>query len=309
MRERFIDLRVLLREGIKPWFLVFGFLYYGLGVSIAGYLGYSPDWADAILGMGYLWMLQLATYLLSFYFNHQYYLWRGDGESEDAVTLKQEIADRRQLFLVAIQAGLVCLAVSALFAALLLINGNVDLRLGVFMLLAFLLGLVLAVPPINALHSGYGEFIQAVWIAVLFPGIGFLLQYGDLHRMLAMLSFPLAALLFAALIALTLPDYARDLKRERITLAIRMGWRNAMWLHNIVILVGFLAVGSLSLFGLPWKLLWPGLLPLPFGLAQIWTVERIASGRKPPWKLLRFLSLVTVCLTVYLLIFSLWFEY
>ena len=72
--------------------------------------------------------------------------------------------------------------------------------------------------------SGYGEIIATIVLASFVPIFSFTLQTGELHRLLPMSTIPLAALLFAAFIAYEFPDYASDLKRDRQTLMVRLGW-------------------------------------------------------------------------------------
>ena len=66
-----------------------------------------------------------------------------------------------------------------------------------------------AVPPVRLVYSGYGELVLAILFANLFPALAFLLQTGELHRLLAMLTFPLTLLYLAALLALSLRAYYR----------------------------------------------------------------------------------------------------
>jgi 1,4-dihydroxy-2-naphthoate octaprenyltransferase len=172
--------------------------------------------------------------------------------------------------------------------------------------LAFLVAFFYAVPPFRLVYSGYGELALSLQMANIIPALAFLLQVGNLHRLLAMITFPITALYLAMLLALSLEGYASDEKYRRKTSMVRLGWQRGMNLHNLLILFGFLLFGLAAILGLPWSLTWPGLLGLPLGLFQIWQMSLIASGAKPRWRLLSFNAVATVVLTAYLVTFTLW---
>jgi 1,4-dihydroxy-2-naphthoate octaprenyltransferase len=155
-------------------------------------------------------------------------------------------------------------------------------------------------------HRGYGELISTILIANLTPALACLLQYGELHRLVAFLTFPLTFLTLAAGLALKLETYAADIQRERKNMLTRIGWQRGMVIHNLLILTGFLFLGTARLAGLPWNLTWPGLLALPVGLFQIIQMQGIANGSKPRWRLLAITAAATLALTVYFINLALW---
>jgi 1,4-dihydroxy-2-naphthoate octaprenyltransferase len=176
----------------------------------------------------------------------------------------------------------------------------------VFLGAAFVLAMTYALPPLRLVYSGYGELVLAVLLANLTPGLAYLFQTGEYHRLLPLLTFPLTFLNLAAYLAVHLNRYAEDVRLERKTMLIRLGWQRGMNLHNILILTGFLILGSSALFGLPWSLTWPGLLGLPFGVFQIVQMNGIAAGAKPRWRLLMITAGTTFALTAYFITWALW---
>jgi 1,4-dihydroxy-2-naphthoate octaprenyltransferase len=108
------------------------------------------------------------------------------------------------------------------------------------------------------------------------------------------------------MLAFELPDYANDLKYEKLTLMVRIGWERGIAVHNILILVAFLLIGLAMLFGFPLIIALPALFSLPLGLFQIWYVNRIADGAKPNWNILVLLAVLVFGVTAYLLAFSFW---
>jgi 1,4-dihydroxy-2-naphthoate octaprenyltransferase len=121
-----------------------------------------------------------------------------------------------------------------------------------------------------------------------------------------MTTFPLTALHLAMVIIFGLPDFAQDLKLQKLTLLARMGWREGMTFHNILILVAYLLLGLAATFGLPPLIAIPAILTLPLGLLQIWQLSRIAAGSKPNWVTLRLTAMTIFIATTYLLTYAFW---
>jgi len=174
------------------------------------------------------------------------------------------------------------------------------------MVLIFLGGFFYSAPPVRLVSSGYGELTTSIIVANLVPAFAFVLQTGELHRLLAMSTFPLTALHLAMMLAFELPDYANDIKYEKKTLMVRIGWQRGMFLHNIFILVAYLLLGIAVTFGMPLSIAGPAFLTLPLGLLQIWQMRRIASGASPNWTTLTLLPVALFAGMAYLLAFAYW---
>jgi 1,4-dihydroxy-2-naphthoate octaprenyltransferase len=172
--------------------------------------------------------------------------------------------------------------------------------LGAAVLLAFFYG----VPPFRLAYKGFGDLSESILIASLFPALGFILETGELHRLVPMLTFPLLALLLAMRLAQSLETYLPDQRLERRTMMIMLGWQRGMQIHNVLILSGYLLLAAAAAFGLAWSLTWPALLSLPVGLFQIVQMNQISGGAKPNWRLLRLTAAATFGLTVYLMLLA-----
>jgi len=233
----------------RPHFLLGGFLLYGLGTAIATYLGKPIDWSLYILGQLLVTSIQLMAQGMYAFF---------DGTPTREVTFQSLFSgDRKALdpehlpFTAALISTIVTLTISATFAALLLIVKNVSFIPWAFVLMGFFAAFFYSAPPVRLITSGYGEIIAAIVIASFIPIFSFTLQAGELHRLLPMSTIPLAALLFAAFIASEFPDYASDVKRDRKTLTVRLGWETAMKLHDLAILFAILSFLIAYVLGLP----------------------------------------------------------
>jgi len=287
----------------QPQALLVGVLFYALGGGIVNYLGQSINWTAYWIGQACVIMLQLS----SFYLKAVYDLPIGENRPrpKPGVPNKEAIDpvySRSTLLLL----STTTLTIGAVLTVLLFADGYLNPTCLLMLGLAFLVSFFYAVPPFRLVYSGYGELAMSFLMANIIPALAFLLQVGNFHRLLAMITFPITALYLAMLLALSLEGYASDEKYNRKTSMVRLGWQRGMNLHNLLILFGFLLFGLAALLGLPWPLTWPGLLGLPLGLFQIWQMSSISSGAKPHWRMLSLNAVATVVLTAYLVTFTLW---
>jgi 1,4-dihydroxy-2-naphthoate octaprenyltransferase len=287
----------------QPQALLVGVLFYAMGGGIAHYMGQSINWTTYWLGQACATMLQLSIFYLKAVYdlpiNENHSAGKPDEGGKDG---GESTYSRSALLLL----STTTLTIGAVITVLLFANGTLNTSSLMMLGLAFLISFFYSVPPFRLVYSGYGELALSFLMANFFPALAFLLQVGNLHRLLAMTTFPITALYLAMLLALSLEGYAADEKFHRKTLMIRLGWQRAMNMHNLLVLFGFLLFGLAAILGLPWLLTWPGLLGLPLGLFQIWQMSSIAAGAKPHWRLLSLNAVATVVLTAYLVTFTLW---
>jgi 1,4-dihydroxy-2-naphthoate octaprenyltransferase len=288
----------------RPWFLLGGVLVYALGAGIARYLGAPIDWGLYVLGQAYVTTMQLSAQYLNEYYdssadrdNPNRTPFSGGSGAVGKGKLSQETVMWAALTALTILASLTVVLISVTPISPLLIT---------IVVLAFLGSFFYSAPPIKLAHSGYGELTTSVLVANLVPIFAFVLQYGELHRLLVMSTFPLTTLHLAMMIVFEFPDYLNDLKYEKPTLLVRVGWERGMVLHNILILTGFLLLGLAATFGLPLAIALPAFIPLPLGLLQIWQMRRIAGGGKPNWTTMGFTAVVLFGSVAYLLAFTFW---
>ena len=280
-------------------------LLYILGVGIADYLGVNTHWNVIWSGLGVCLLLVFASAYLRAYFD----LLEDDTRSktfrerwaEHNLQSENQLSSNSLL-----QIALTALAAAAVLSLLLFLREPENQPAQIFLFLIFLFSFFQGVPPVRLVYSGYGEIIQAIIIANLVPAVAFSLQYGGTHRLLGMVTFPLTFLYVAMSLAIALPGYADDVKYNRQTLLVRLGWQRGMTLHNIVILLAYVVLGLAAAFGLPWPLAWPGLLTLPVGIFQIWQILQIGNGARPNWRLTRITAMSTLALTSYMLAYALW---
>ena len=282
----------------RPHFLIGGFLLFGLGASIALYLGHPISLSRYLLGQLLVTSIQLTTHYLNEYFD----------ASADAQNTNRTLMNGGSGMLgegglsraVPLYAAIVTLTITATGCSLLLIQGDVPLLVWLLLGLGFLGSFFYNVPPARLITSGYGELVASVVVAGILPAFSFALQTGELHRLLLMSTAPLIALHFAMVLIFELPDYAADLKYEKRTLMVRLGWQNGMRIHDIAIAFAILAYVLAYLNGLPYRVALGGLIALPLAVAQMWQLSRIRQGYSPRWQLLTISATGLLALTAYL---------
>ncbi len=299
------NLRLFIRLS-RPFFLLAGVLFYALGVGIARYLGHSIDWSLYLVGQVWVSALQLSTHYLNEYFdiegdaaNKNRTLFTGGsgvlGEREGQLSAK-----------VALLAAAAALTTVALSTYGLTRSAALSPSISILMVIAFLGAFFYSVPPIRLASSGFGELVASILLANLVPAFAFALQANEIHRLVAMSTFPLTALAMAAMLAFELPDYFSDLKFEKRTLLVRLGWQQGIWVHHLFIASAYLLLAIAFVYGLPAALALPPLLTLPLGLLQIWYLRRIEEGIKPNWSALTLNAVAIVSAYAYLITYAFW---
>lgn len=288
----------------RPHFLLGGILLYGLGAGIARYLGTPIDWGLYFLGQAWITLLQLSTQYLNEYFDAP-----ADIKNPNRTPFtggSGAIGPGKLTRSTALYASIVCLTIVASTTVLLIRYGGLSPAAVLVMVLIFLGAFFYAVPPVRLEASGYGELTTSILVANLVPALALLIQTGDLHRLLAMSTFPLTLLHLAMLLAFELPDYATDMKFDKNTLLVRIGWEMGMRIHNFLITGAYLLLGLAILLGLPPAIALPAFLSLPLGVLQVFQMNRIAAGAKPNWTTTTLAAVTLFTATSYLLTFSFW---
>ncbi len=281
---------------ISPLSLFLTILAYMLGAGMAHYLGLLNDSLSLYLGLAWVLLVQSAAYLLAEYHRPAAQPYRDDE------TPRQRI-DFRTLLL-QVSAALLVLAggVTVLMAAI----GYVRASAALYLALIFLSMMGYAVPPFMLFRRGYGELVLAFHTSAFVPGLAYVLQAGEFHRILIAFTFPLTMLGMAFWLALNFQSFASDHKYGRNTFLIRLTWQRAVPLHHVSILVGYILFAAAPLMGFPWAVVWPIFLTVPLGLFQIYWLNRIAIGGKPVWPFFYALSAAVFGFAVYTLAVTFW---
>jgi len=279
-----------------PVHLLLAFVTYTLGAGISRYLGYPLN--IAVFGTGLLALLSLqgSAFFLAEYFRLPL-----------APLAKNESPRQREKFqVILLQVSFAALTLSFVAILTMLLTRTISIFPGILYGLTFFALVAYATPPVRLAANGYGEVVFAIFLGSCVPAFAFLLQSGAFHHLLFFVTFPLTLLALAFLLVLNFPTFAADLKSARLTLLTRLTWQRAVPVHHLLVLLAYLFFSLAPLLNIPWGLIWPVFLALPFAAVQIFWLQRIANGGLPLWNFLSALSTATFGLSAYFLAMTFW---
>ncbi|MFH1184409.1 MAG: hypothetical protein V1755_05130 [Chloroflexota bacterium] len=280
----------------RPLHFLLAALTYALGAGIARYLGTPTQMNVLVLGLMGVVLAQTSMGLLAVVFRSPL----------DPLLANETREQRRIVRNAALYTSVAALSAAGALGIIIHRAGGLSASAMLCLGLSLLVIVLFAVPPVRAMDRGFGEMLLAVQIAYLAPSIGFLLQAGSYHRLLNACIVALTFLLVATLVALEFPSYAEDLKHERFTLLTRLGWDNALRVHNMLIAAAYLLLALAAVSGFSFALLSPAFLTIPFALLQVYWLRNIGLGARPIWNLLSANAVAIFGLTAYFLALSFW---
>jgi 1,4-dihydroxy-2-naphthoate octaprenyltransferase len=239
-------------------FLAGGIVAGALGTAVAAYEGSRIDWGAFALAQA-----TISTFHLMTHYANDYY----DRES-DALTRRTRFSGGSGVLVdgsldprVAIAAALVCLAIGAagvvgLWSAGLRIAASIAALIGP-------LAWFYSSPPARLLGRGLGELDTVLVVAVLVPLCTYAAQCGLPDTLAFASTVPVAAALFAMMLAVEVPDAEADAATGKRNLVVRFGRQRALPLVAAAFAL-MLAGGAFALAaGAPPALAVAGLLLIP----------------------------------------------
>ncbi len=281
------------QKWVTAAFFAEGILLYSLGLGMAKYLGSTILWDRVWIGMIWVVCLQMGGN----------FLWR-----HSLTALPEQQSDQRSALAMNLNflLGLAAFACLASITVLMIANRIYSMEL-FWVTLAAVLGTLISSRGVRVARlERFREILISFLMAVLIPWFGFLLQAGELHRFLPLITLPILALRMAMILSYQLSTYASDMNTKNPTLMIRVGWQNGMSLHNSLILFAFVLIAFGNAIGVPLSIGLPPMGALTVGLWQIWMMRRIALGVKPNWMGLILGGAALYSLVVYLFSYSFW---
>lgn len=284
-------------KAFKPFRLISLVMTYLMGASLVQYVRDMASWPVFIQGGIFLLLIALSLELFCLLPSM-----RDPKNWPEGMGLRE--VKQLRIIIAAITATLLTVATTILITWM---QVGIMWQGLVFLLLALMVvgGLYFLSQVVAGLRS------VVLWIEVLFfvvfpPALAYFLQSRDLHSCLTMVVISLVPAYLANRILHLLQDFGRDQFYEVETLATRLGWENAMFYHNALILLTYFLFALIAVLGVHWFLLWPVFLTLPIGLLEIWLMERMRRGTKPLWRVMRFAAACVLFIPVYLIGFAFW---
>lgn len=290
----------------RPLFLIGGAGATFLGAGVARYLGRTINWDTFFLGLLWVLLVQLAAHYLNEYFDEPV-----DRHIENRTAFSggsgmlgsgPEKLSRR----VALSAFVVSLTLSMAVILTMIWTGAVGTTAGLLMALILTGALAYSLPPVQLSRTGYGEFVAAIIGGYLVPMLGFNLQTGEAHRLVALASLPLTLLLVVFFLVVSFPDYATDLKYGKRNFLVRAGWENVIVVLNTLNVLAYATLVVLWFFDFPRAILLPVFLAFPLGVFLWWQLRMIVAGGKPNWRALTLNAAAQVGVVLYLFTYTFW---
>lgn len=273
----------------RPLFLVGGFVFYGLGISIALYQGVVLHWSSLLLGQLAVTAIQLMTHFSNDYFdlaadrnNVTSTRWSGGSR----VLAEGLLSPRTALSAAIVSAGAALVAIASL--ALIVQPAGPSV---ILLLLALFLAWGYSAPPLRLHSRGLGEATVALIVPVLTPLVGYTLQTGQPSLLPLLASFPPACLQAAMILIINFPDAAGDHDVGKRTLVIRLGRERASRLYPALVALAYLSLPFLVWAGLPLLVAVAVLLASPLAVWLAWRMDRGAWRNPPEWNSLAFWSI------------------
>ena len=231
----------------RPIFLLGGVMMYALGLAWASNDVARVDLLAAVVGQAMVTATQLAAQYINEYYDNdadlnnsnRTYFSGGSGV----------LASRRLPRTVPLRAARVCASISAVAIIFLAFRTPVAAAIGVVSLLG---AWFYSAPPLALAGSGWGEVEASILVAILVPYAAYATQSSLLSPSLILLCLPLFFVHLAMLIAFSLPDLETDAAVRKRTLAVRLGLRGAVGLHNVALLIGMLMLLGWAFLGRGW---------------------------------------------------------
>lgn len=290
MKEVRRGFKQLIFKSIRIHYLLYGLLMYVLGICIAFYVNTQIDWINVLLGYLAILLLQTVEGLI--------------GLTNAKPVLKQDRKDMTNMQTLLVIIAFMMMALAFLLVSLIL-RGGLTGAGWVFLLITGLICILRPSPVLSGKSVVFREVIDAVSVVGIIPSFAFNIISGELHSFLIFINLPLFFIFLGTQIALTYPQYSKELTTNTPSLLIQIGWQRGIFLHDILITIGFLSLGISGLIGLPWALLWPTMVVSLIGIFEIILLHRIGEGEKPNWKLLKLVAHGLFGLSTYTMIFSL----
>ena len=284
--------------------IISAILYYLLGVSISRYLGNNIDWSAFIIGLFIILFLLLLNICLFLYFKMIDFENRNNLFKRIEFELKpKQVVITQKLFL---YSSIFMMILASFFILFLYTKIQVNILVLLFLMMFIILIIIDSVPPMSFGNSSYGIMINTFCITFLIPMTAFILQGNELHRLVLYICLPLFFIFFSMKTIVSIKNFGLDSKYDIKSFSTTLGWEKSINIHNFLMILGYLLLGSNIFLDIPSRIILPGMITLPIGIFQIIYLNQIVGGQKPNWQILNILSIATALITPYLITYALW---
>jgi 1,4-dihydroxy-2-naphthoate polyprenyltransferase len=282
----------------RPLHLVGGFVFHGLGITIALFLGTTVDWMTVVWCQVAISATQLMTHYSNDYF---------DQDADAANLTPTRWASGSRVLSNGLLHPRTALSAALFFGSMALVATAVLTTLVPAPL--FTLGLLLSAiflawnyssPPLWLNRRGLGEVTAALLVPGLTTLLGFQVQTGQGALLPILAVVPLCCFQFAMLLSVNFPDAAGDVLVKKRTLVVIYGPERSAHLFVALLALPYLSLPLLVWLGLPLAVAWAVLAGVPLAIWQGWRIRQGAATEPARWDALAFWSIGLLLLTALL---------
>ena len=267
-RRRLISWLTLFRLGATAR----GVLPFLLGAVIAWSQGSAIDWVILLLSSVAVICVMVMTFLVNEYYDYETDLANKDFHklSGGSRVLPMGLIPRRQ----SLVAAYILLVIAGAIGLLLYFyykTGPLTIPLGV---LAVFIGYFYTARPFQWSYHGLGEiaiWFSCGWLATM---TGYYLQTGHFDSVATLASLPGATSVFLVILINEIPDIKSDRLAGKKNLAVRLGMGKTAILYSVLLILCFVNIIIIVLFGVPVISAILSVILLPFIVRNIVTLKR-----------------------------------
>lgn len=282
----------------RPLHLVGGFVFHGLGIAMALFLGTTVNWMAAVWCQVAISATQLMTHYSNDYFDQ-------DADAANRTPTRWASGSRvlpngllppRTALTSALFFGSMALVATAVLTTL------VPAPLFTFGLLlsAIFLAWNYSSPPLWLNRRGLGEITAALLVPGLTTLLGFQVQIGQVTLLPILAVVPLCAFQFAMLLSVNFPDAAGDVLVNKRTLVVIYGPERMAHFFVALLAFPYLSLPLLVWLGLPLAVAWAVLAGVPLAVWQGWRICQGAATNPALWDTLAFWCIALLMVTALL---------
>ena len=188
--------RFLLLEIFQPGAVVLAAATFFIGLGVTHYLGSSIVWLRSLFVLLSVVFVIWGRNALRAYFDHPespYCVLRNDH------TRYLNLGTTKRASVVT--NALLLFTAAATFAVVAVVKKPINAAFLILLVIIFVTFFLTSVPPTFLQRKGYGEMVEALNVAIFIPAIALVLNYGKLHPLLEMLTFPILFVYLAVKLA------------------------------------------------------------------------------------------------------------
>jgi 1,4-dihydroxy-2-naphthoate octaprenyltransferase len=285
----------------RPQFLIGGFVFYGLGATVAAWAGARINLRLYAEGQLIVTVAQLMTHYCNDHFDYE--ADRANGTPTRWSGGSRVLQSGALPHFAALVAALILLAIGIAASIHLLASVRATFWLPTTLASMLLLSWGYSAPPFRLHSTGWGELVVALVVTGIVPFTGYFLQapHFDGFRQLFLALIPLALLQFAMIVGIAFPDAAGDAMVGKRTLVVRLGGPRAAKVYGMAVILPYLTLPWLVVAGLPYWVAVATGIASPFGFWRGWRVWVSGDWNSPQhFEGLAFWSVALLVITTFL---------